>query len=63
MLKFQESRLDKDLLPYLGIFEEEGLITFSWSNTIDPDKILLSLHFKALPVMKSIARTDIILWL
>lgn len=48
MLKFQESRLDKDLLPYLGIFEEEGLITFSWSNTIDPDKLLLSLPFKAI---------------
>ena len=48
MLKFQESRLDKDLLPYLGVFEEEGLITFSWSNTIDPDKLLLSLPFKAI---------------
>lgn len=48
MLKFQESRLDKDLLPYLVIFEEEGLITFSWSNTIDPDKLFLSLPFKAI---------------
>jgi len=47
MLKFQENRLDKDLLPYLGIFEDEGLITFSWSNTIEPDKLLLSLPFKA----------------
>jgi hypothetical protein len=47
VLKFQENRLDKDLLPYLGIFEDEGLITFSWSNTIEPDKLLLSLPFKA----------------
>jgi len=48
MLKFQENRLDKDLLPYLGIFEDEGLITFSWSNAIEPDKLLLSLPFKAI---------------
>jgi hypothetical protein len=48
MLKFQENRLDKDLLPYLGVFEDEGLITFSWSNTIEPDKLLLSLPFKAI---------------
>ena len=47
VLKFQENRLDKDLLPYLGIFEDEGLITFSWSNTIEPNKLLLSLPFKA----------------
>lgn len=48
VLKFQENRLDKDLLPYLGIFEDEGLITFSWSNAIEPDKLLLSLPFKAI---------------
>ena len=48
MLKFQETRLDKDLLPYFGIFEEEGLITCSWSNSIDSEKLLLSLPFKAI---------------
>jgi hypothetical protein len=46
-LRFEPASTDSTLLSMMGVFEEEGMLTLSWSKAMPPSAMLLSLPFKA----------------
>jgi len=45
-LSFISSEMDANLLPSMGVFEEEGLLTLSWANPVNLNDRFMSLPFK-----------------
>jgi len=47
-IHFESALADSTLLSMMGVFEEEGMLTLSWTKTMEAGAMLLSLPFKAI---------------
>jgi len=47
-LHFESALADSTLLSMMGIFEKEGMLTLSWTKTMEAGAMLLSLPFRAI---------------